>query len=136
MSQDQSPRPHVLFVDDDEAICRSIARGLERAGLEVMVARSGQAALDLIAKAKFDVIVTDQQMAGMRGTELIEKLLAVDPALGPRIILTSGDLDGANAAGAQSSGYRSIPKPYATAELALLIRAVVARLAPANLTAA
>jgi DNA-binding response OmpR family regulator len=128
--------PRILFVEDDESVARSISRGLERAGLTVTVARSGMAALEELARLKVDVIVTDHQMPEMSGTELIAKMLAIDPALAPRIVLTSGDLGATEtAATIRATGCRSIAKPYTSAELALLIRAIVARTAPASINA-
>ncbi|MFN0181440.1 MAG: response regulator [Gemmatimonadales bacterium] len=125
--------PRILFVEDDESVARSVCRGLERAGLTVTVARSGVAALEELGRQKVDVIVTDQQMPEMSGTELIEKILALDPALAPRIVLTSGDLAADETATTiHATGCRSIAKPYTSAELALLIRAIVARAAPAT----
>jgi two-component system OmpR family response regulator len=128
--------PRILFVEDDESVARSVSRGLQRAGLTVTVARSGTAALEELGRQKVDVIVTDQQMPEMSGTELIGKMLALDPALAPRIVLTSGDLGAAETtATIRATGCRSIAKPYTAAELALLIRAIVARAAPARINA-
>lgn len=127
-------KPRILLVDDDEALARAVSRGLERAGFVLTVVRSGPAALEALARDAVAVVVTDQQMPEMTGSELISKMLALDPALAPRIILTSGDLSRPETtATIERTGCRSIAKPYTSAELALLVRAILARTEAANM---
>lgn len=132
----QGPRPRVLFVDDDESVGRSMARCLERIGFEVEVVHSGVAALAYLDDGLVDAIVTDHQMPGMSGAELIERLIAKNPGLSTRIILTSGDIQGeATERLIASTGCRAMAKPFTPAELALVLRAVTTS-SPSRLTAA
>ena len=126
-------RHRVLVVDDDESVCRSTSRLLDRIGFEVKTASSGADALAFVEHNAVDVIVTDQQMPGMSGTELVERLIAAHPGIASRIILTSGDIHGETTDRLiRSTGCRAIAKPFTTAELALVIRAVVAAAGPVD----
>jgi CheY-like chemotaxis protein len=131
MSGAAKPAGAVLFVDDDEMVCRSMGRCLERAGFQVTTVTSAEEALAQAKANRFDAIVTDHQMPQMTGAELIERLLALDPALRGRTILTSGDLHTeANTALLQRTATRGLQKPFQVAELVLAVKSAVAR-APA-----
>lgn len=127
-------RPAVLFVDDDDMVCRSMSRCLERAGFAVTTVTSGEAALEQARAHRFDVIVTDHNMPTMSGTDLIDRLLSEDKQLASRLILTSGDLHtNANEAFLARTGVRGLQKPFQLADLALAVRTAAkgGRLSPA-----
>ena len=67
----------VLIVDDDVALARSIEQLLKRTGFEVVVVNSGTSAVDAIMSRGFDVILTDIQMPGMSGLELLLSLIHI-----------------------------------------------------------
>lgn len=115
--------PRILFVDDEAIVCRSIGRCLERFGFRVTVAMSGQAALDQLATADFDVIVSDVQMPGMGGIDLISKILSRWPNMQGRIIITSGDVNGeATQALLAATGCVAMQKPFPLPEFVAAIR--------------
>ena len=60
----------VLVVDDDRPMLESMARGLTRAGYEVVEATSGEQALQLALSCQPDIAVLDVRMPGMSGLEL------------------------------------------------------------------
>ena len=119
----------MLFVDDDEMVCRSMGKCLERVGFRTLTVMSAVEALAVIGTERFDVVITDHNMPEMSGGELIERLMQHDPTLRGRIILTSGDLHSdANEALMARTGARGLEKPFQVAELALAVRAAVARI--------
>ncbi len=63
----------ILFVDDDKNLLDSITRLLlvEKSGYSFDTAMSGEEALQLLEKNRYDVIVSDQKMAGMKGITLL-----------------------------------------------------------------
>lgn len=67
----------VLVVDDEIHIVQVVAIKLKNNGFEVLTAENGADAYNLALKEVPDVIVTDYQMPGMTGTELVEKLRGV-----------------------------------------------------------
>ena len=78
----------ILLVDDNKdglVVRRSL---LEELGYQVETTASAEEALKLFTSSRFDLIVTDQKMPRMNGTELIERIRKVDPDA--RVILLSG----------------------------------------------
>lgn len=127
-------RPAVLFVDDDDMVCRSMARCLERAGFSVTTVSSGEEALAQARARRFDVVVTDHNMPTMSGIDLIDRLLSEDKQLCGRVILTSGDLHtAANEAFLLRTGVRGLQKPFQLADLTLAVKTAArgGRLSPA-----
>ena len=73
------PTPHaatVLIVDDDPVIAMMYTLGLERAGYSVLVAKNGQAGLDMALKARPDLILLDIRMPILDGIEVLARLAA------------------------------------------------------------
>ncbi len=64
----------VLAVDDNATIRKAISMRLSSKGYRVVTAPDGQAALNLVDKQSFDLVLLDLQMPGMRGDEVLEKL--------------------------------------------------------------
>lgn len=86
-------RKHILFVDDE----RNILQGLQdllrkqRNQWDMAFALGAQAALDELARAPFDVVVSDMRMPGMDGAELLARVKEQYPSVA-RIVL-SGHAD-------------------------------------------
>ncbi|MEW6282288.1 MAG: response regulator [Candidatus Eremiobacterota bacterium] len=102
--------PTVLLVDDDAAVRRVTRRLLERAGYAVVEAESGEQALGRFASGGIDLVLTDLDMPGLGGVELIRSLLRRCPGLGFVIYSGSPDQD-------LPPGWRFVAKPYAAEEL-------------------
>jgi CheY-like chemotaxis protein len=72
MGSNQDGKYRVLF-SDDSAIARDLYRILlERNGYQVVVAKDGAEALQMLRESSFDAVVTDDQMPAMDGTELLQ----------------------------------------------------------------
>jgi CheY-like chemotaxis protein len=74
----------ILVVDDEPAVCGAIKMMVEHGGHEVQTASSGKEALSLLEQHKFDVVITDFSMPGMKGDALaiaIKKRLPNQPVL-------------------------------------------------------
>ena len=121
----------LLFVDDEPRVLDSLRRQLfsRRSEWEFHYATSGTAALDTLARAEFDVVITDIRMPGMDGASLLEEVRDRHPAT-IRIVL-SGHCDSAAAARALSIAHRYLSKPCdagtmrQTLERALELRAAL-----------
>jgi CheY-like chemotaxis protein len=81
----------VLLVEDQEIVGVTICRLLEHLGHEVEFASTPRAALELAQHRRFDVILCDVMMPEMRGPALIEKLRALAPENGRRVIYMTGN---------------------------------------------
>lgn len=78
----------ILCVDDED-VPRTLRKLiLERQGYKVLVAASGKEALALLEKDAIDLVLSDQMMPGMTGTELTKSIKATRPAM--PVILISG----------------------------------------------
>lgn len=72
----------VLVIDDDHAQRFLFAQLLRRANFEIVDVESGEAALDVLASdSRFDVVLTDMEMQGLCGTELVRELRQQYPHL-------------------------------------------------------
>jgi CheY-like chemotaxis protein len=120
-----SGQPHVLLVDDESVVSRSVAKLIERLGYRVTVVDSGALALAAVGKARFDIVLTDQHMPAMSGAELIAALVNHAGIPCDRIILTSGDIASAETqALVAKSRCRYLEKPFHIHELAQTLRAI------------
>ena len=98
-SQPDMPSPeelimklNILLADDDHSTRRILKRFLERDGHTVAAVENGKQAIDRIKREHFELILSDQAMPEMNGTELAESLSKTDPNI-PFILLTGfGDL--------------------------------------------
>ncbi len=114
-------KPRILFVDDEERILTAL-KTLFRDDYHVFTAESGTLALELVAKFKIPVIVSDQRMPGMTGVELLRRVREANPGA-VRLLLT-GYSDLAAIVGSINEGevFRFLMKPWDAQE----IRAAIA----------
>jgi PAS domain S-box-containing protein len=80
----------ILLVDDNQMVCRSMARLLEMSGHEVAVAFNGQAALEIAAVFQPDVFVLDLKLPDMSGHELLRRLKALQSLQHTKSIALTG----------------------------------------------
>ena len=73
--------PHLLLVDDEEALRSVVAERLRDTGYEVTEAADGEAAVRAIDGFAFDVIVSDLRLPGVDGREVIETALTRYPSI-------------------------------------------------------
>ena len=99
----------VLLVDDDPGLLFALSEVLEAQGHQVVTAESGQEALGRLDDV--DVVVTDLAMPGMSGLELLDQVLAVDPAL-PVLLLTAHGSEKTAVAAMKRGAYDYFSKPF------------------------
>ncbi|MFE9558514.1 response regulator transcription factor [Streptomyces sp. NPDC006692] len=119
----------VLVVDDDDAVRRSLDRGLRLSGFGVRTADSGRAALAAIELSPPDVLVLDVSMPGMSGIEVCTALRAAGLDL-PVLMLSALDETADRIAGLQAGGDDYLVKPFALQELVLRLHALLRRRPP------
>jgi DNA-binding NarL/FixJ family response regulator len=113
----------VLVVDDQPDTLRFITDTLESAGLTVLVATSGAAALDLLGHVMPDLVLMDAVMPGMDGFETTIAIKA-DPATAPiPVIFMTGLTDGPHVIeGFAAGGVDYVRKPVNVDELLARVR--------------
>ncbi len=111
----------ILAVDDDALILVNTAAMLEDLGHEVTIAYSGHEALTALARmSRVDLVITDQAMPGMTGTQLIEEIRRVRPDL--PILLATGYAELPNG---ENTKVPRLNKPFLQAHLAQAIGEVM-----------
>jgi two-component sensor histidine kinase len=80
----------LLYIDDDEGLCRLVKRGLERRGYAVRTATSGQDGVRLATETPFDVVAVDHYMPGQDGLVTLDQLCSL-PHPPPVIYVTGSD---------------------------------------------
>jgi two-component system, chemotaxis family, chemotaxis protein CheY len=103
----------ILVVDDSVTMRQMIAFTLEKAGHEVELADNGNTALIACDKERFDLVITDINMPGMGGFELIKELrMRQATRTKPILVLTTeGDAE-KKAAGRAAGATGWIVKPF------------------------
>ncbi|MCM2338238.1 MAG: EAL domain-containing protein [Lysobacter sp.] len=107
----------LLLLDDEENVLRSLARLFRRDGYRILTANTVREAFDLLASHRPQVIVSDQRMADMPGTEFLSRVRDLYPDT-VRLVL-SGYTDLATITEAINRGaiYRFLVKPWNDEEL-------------------
>ena len=71
----------ILVIDDDKSARLLLERVLTRAGHTVKLVDSGEQGLDLLSKETFDLIITDKNLPGMDGLEVLRLARTRHPRL-------------------------------------------------------
>ena len=115
----------VLCVDDESNILSSLRRMFSLVGYKVTTAESGAQGLEILAKQKIDVIVSDMRMPNMDGAQFFEAVRARWPQT-VRILLTGySDTTSAIAAVNQGEIYRYLSKPWVDDELCATVKSAL-----------
>lgn len=112
----------ILFVDDEESILRSLQRTLRREPYRVLTAVGGEEGLAVLAREQVQLVVSDQRMPVMTGTQFLQRVGKVCPNA-VRVIL-SGYAEPNIIVEAINNGgiYRFIGKPWDDDELRTTLR--------------
>ena len=83
------PSGHEVLVVDDEAVVLTVLReALRRGGYRVTTAASGEEAIDLMRRRRFDLVLTDKNLPGASGLEVLRVGRSLDPP--PAVVLITG----------------------------------------------
>ena len=107
----------ILLAEDDDVMREYLARALERSGYAVSAVDRGTAALPLIERETFDLLLTDIVMPEMDGIELAQK--AQEMAPGMRVMFITGVAAVTLKAGSAMPHARVLSKPFHLRDLVL-----------------
>ena len=110
----------ILLVDDEESLRRVTQLELEDLGFSVSTVADGQEALNLLATAPFQVVITDLKMPGMSGMDLLRRVRNDYPETAVIMITAFGSIEGAVEA-MKNGAVDYITKPIDIDELVILI---------------
>ena len=111
----------VLAIDDDSIIRTLMSNSLSKAGYEVITAVDGESGLQKVIQEKPDLVVTDFQMPGMSGLDVITEIQRIQPRI-PVILLTAHGDVALTIKSIQVGAYDFIEKPLQMQELLEVIR--------------
>ncbi len=118
----------ILLVDDEESILSCLKRALQRSGYDVITLNDSCQALELFSRLPnhFDLVITDQTMPKMTGSQLAVQLMDIRPDI--PVILSSGFIEAIDEKEAKGLGIRGfLLKPASSHELNTLIGRLLTR---------
>lgn len=116
--EQSSPKP-ILVVDDNDELRFLMSRALEAAGYTVFEARDGTEAVELLAeRIQIQLLITDVQMPGLSGLELVKRFRADSGA--PVLFITGLTLDATELPGPM------LAKPFTPARLVETVKRLLA----------
>ncbi|PHK93521.1 DNA-binding response regulator [Pseudoroseomonas rhizosphaerae] len=122
--------PHLLVVDDDARLRGLLQRFLAEQGFRVSAAADAAAARQALQAMAFDLLVVDVMMPGESGLDLTESLRREGHEV-PILMLTAAGAPDDRIAGFERGADDYLAKPFEPRELALRIRTILRRVAPA-----
>jgi DNA-binding NtrC family response regulator len=114
----------ILVVDDEQIIRESLCFVLRNEGFEVAEAANGLDALELHEKQPFDIIISDIEMPGMRGLDLLKRITSQWPETFVLIITAFGSIESAVVA-LRHGAYDYILKPIDFEDMLHRIRKLI-----------
>lgn len=124
------PAADILVVDDDARLRALLQRFLAEQGHRVAVAADAAEARAALAAMAFDILVVDVMMPGESGLDLVESLRRARDDTPVLMLTARGDPDD-RVAGFERGADDYLAKPFDPRELALRIRTILRRAAPA-----
>jgi DNA-binding NtrC family response regulator len=118
----------VLLVDDEAPIVAALRRTLRGRGYKIVGVTSPAEALEVLAREPIDLVISDIDMPGMSGLDLVARVRREYPS-SVRILLTGrGTLDAALRAINVGEVHRFLTKPWEDDELREIVAGALARL--------
>ncbi|GHO83655.1 response regulator transcription factor [Dictyobacter formicarum] len=120
-----SKKTRILTADDDPQLLRLVSRNLEFDGYEVVTARDGQEALEMIEAHHPDLVLLDVMMPRMDGLTVCQHVREFSAV--PIIIITARGQDSDKVKGLDLGADDYLTKPFSIEELLARVRAVLRR---------
>jgi two-component system, cell cycle response regulator CtrA len=106
----------ILIVEDESIIRQCSSLALTGAGYLVDAVEEGQAGWEALQARSYDLLITDNQMPGLSGTDLVRRLRSARMTL-PVILASGGSVPEDAASGSRLQPVSALPKPFSSVEL-------------------
>lgn len=116
----------ILIIDDDIALCQSLAYQLRKNGFLVDICHDGTEGLELILKKIHDFILLDRLLPSINGTELLAQIRSMDISIPVILVTALGEIQ-ERVEGLDSGADDYIVKPIDYNELMARIRSISRR---------
>ena len=119
---------HVVVVDDEPQVAKTLQLNLEASGIHVRAASSGQECLTLVRQSKPDAVVMDVVMPGMSGLEVLYELQH-DPITReiPVILISARSQEEDRAMGMAAGAKAYVGKPFSAIQIRDLLADILER---------
>jgi DNA-binding response OmpR family regulator len=122
-------RKRVLLIEDDADIAEAVAYQLEKAGLQVRIARTGEEGLDAVRRGA-DVVLLDLNLPGMDGLEICRLIRRQETTAHVPIIIVSARAEEVDRVlGLEMGADDYVVKPFSLKELAARVKVALRRAA-------
>ena len=121
-----SSKARILLIEDEPKTARAVLGGLKAEGFTPAWAETGEDGFFLLSSEHFDAVVLDWMLPGRSGLEVLKIVRTKDPKT-PVLLLTARDALEDRVAGLDSGADDYLVKPFALAELAARLRALLRR---------
>jgi DNA-binding NtrC family response regulator len=118
-------KPRLLLVDDEPNVTDGIKRALRDEEYEISTASSAGEALTLMSSQPFDILVTDDMMASMRGSEMLQYVKDEQPHIVSILLTGQATLRSAKRAVNEGGAFKVLEKPAQRTDLILILREAV-----------
>jgi two-component system response regulator PilR (NtrC family) len=112
---------NILIIDDEEVLQDILTALLSKEGFTTFSARTGEEALDLLAREEIDLVLLDLMLPDVQGQDLLRSIRKADPDQVVVVITAFSSIEGAIDAMRQGA-FHYIPKPFKNEEVLLTIR--------------
>ena len=119
----------VLVVEDERNLALGLRANLEYEGYSVIVAESGEAALDVVRTSPPDLVILDLMLPGMDGYQVLGALREMGMSV-PVLILSARAEEIDKVRGFRAGADDYVTKPFGVLELVLRVQALLRRSAP------
>ncbi len=110
-------KSNILLVDDEPNLTAALVRSLDRSQFHIFTAESAQQGLMILAGNNIDVVVSDERMPGMTGSQFLAEVRKQWPNTIRMILSGQADLEAAVRAINEGEVYRFLLKPCHPKEL-------------------
>lgn len=124
-------QPHILVIEDEDALATLLQYNLEKEGYQVSVAGDGEEAMMLAEEGNPDLVLVDWMLPKVSGIEVCRRLRGRQESRNvPIIMLTARGEEADRIRGLDTGADDYVVKPFSMTELFARIRAVMRRIRP------
>ena len=115
----------ILLVDDEPSVLSALKRAMADEDFDIRTVEGGEEALDVLKIEKFKVIISDEKMPGMAGSELLS-IIALQHPETVRITLTGhASIDSAVRAVNEGEVFKYLLKPWDNFDLVMAVNSAI-----------
>jgi two-component system, OmpR family, response regulator RegX3 len=124
-TQTESKKPRVLLVEDEPTLADTVAYALRAEGMDVALARDGEAAVQRFRAEDPSIVLLDLMLPGLSGLDVCRLIRAESTV--PIVMLTAKDSEADKVAGLELGADDYVTKPFSMRELVSRLRAQLRR---------